>query len=209
MSITKLLKVITKRNHRKSLISNTDFLLGEFTLLPSIIESAKAILKSDTLPKIQSIKSSNFDHVLTESHNIIQFSRSNGSHHLVLMSGVPGAGKTFVGLKLAHETDSAVYLSGNGPLVDVLQDSLQNNTFVQSLYGYKTDYLRHGRVPNEQVIIFDEAQRAWDAQKMGGNLSEPDMIFQIAKQNKKWSVVTDLIGEDQEIHLGEEGDLGL
>ena len=209
VSLTKLLRGIVKRSNGQNLISDTDFLLGAFNPLPSIIESAKAILRDDPLPQIRAIKSSNFDHVISEVQNIIQFARSNSSHHLVLVSGVPGAGKTFVGLKLAHETDNAVYLSGNGPLVDVLQDSLQNDTFVQSLYGYKNDYMRHGRVPNEQVIIFDEAQRAWDAEKMGGNLSEPDVIIQIAKHNKPWSVIIGLIGEGQEIHLGEEGGLGL
>jgi len=209
LSLQKLLRGIIKRSNGKVVITDTEFILGEYKPLPSIIESARSILRDEDLPQIRAIKSSNFDHVITEVQNIIRFAKQNNSHHLVLVSGVPGAGKTFVGLKLAHETENAVYLSGNGPLVDVLQDSLQNDTFVQSLYGYKTDYLLHGRVPKEQVIIFDEAQRAWDAEKMNGTLSEPDVIVQIAKHNKPWSVVVGLIGEGQEIHLGEEGGLEL
>lgn len=62
-----------------------------------------------------------------------------------------------------------------------MQDILKSIVFVQSLLAYKRDYLKHGKVPEENVIIFDEAQRAWDAHKMGGNKSEPDIIIEIAK----------------------------
>ena len=208
-SLPSLVCGLIKRNDRKKLVTLEEFIEGDYAPLPSIIESAKAILRDEDLPQIKAIKSSNFDHVISEVNNIIQYAQQNHSHHLVLVSGVPGAGKTFVGLKLAHEKENAVYLSGNGPLVEVLQDSLQNRTFVQSLYGYKREYLNHGRIPKEQVIIFDEAQRAWDSKKMGGSLSEADVIIQIAKHQKSWSVVIGLIGEGQEIHLGEEGGLEL
>ena len=73
--------------------------------------------------------------------------------------------------------------------------------------------------PHEQIIIFDEAQRAWDARKVdqslrrknrpAQNLSEPDIIMQIATSNKPWSVTIGLIGEGQEIYSGEEGGLKL
>src|SRR5690606_5505265 len=132
-------------------------------------------------------KSSNFDEVVREVKSIAHNAKENNTHHLVLISGVPGAGKTFVGLTLAHDIDKAVYLSGNGPLVEVLQDSLNNNTFVQSLYNFKTDYLRHNRIPSEHIIIFDEAQRAWDRNKMKIYKSEADVIIEIAKK-KPWSV---------------------
>ena len=49
----------------------------------------------------------------------------------------------------------------------------------------------------------------WDAKKMNSPLSEPDVIIQIAKANKPWSVVIGLIGEGQEIHVGEESGLRL
>ncbi|MCM3765629.1 DUF2075 domain-containing protein [Neobacillus niacini] len=124
-----------------------------------------------------------------------------------------------MGLHIAHNRKNAVYLSGNGPLVDVLQDTLNNRTFVQGLYGYKMDYLEKEIVPHEQIIIFDEAQRAWDAGKVDQslrrknkhpkNLSEPDIIKQIATSNKPWSVTIGLIGEGQEIYSGEEGGLKL
>ena len=191
-----------------SLISAEQFLEGTYQPLPTIIESARAIMRDEPLPQIKTLKSSNFNTVVAEVKSIIEMAQQNQTHHLVLVSGVPGAGKTFVGLTLAHEIDKAVYLSGNGPLVDVLQDSLKNKTFVQALFGYKTDYLKYNRVPDEHVLIFDEAQRAWDAKRMKINKSEPDVMIEIAKQ-KTWSVVVGLIGEGQEIHIGEEGGIGL
>lgn len=203
-----LIKRIEKRLNNVPLILDQTFLEGAYQPLPSIIESARAIMRDEALPQIKTLKSSNFDKVVAEVNSIVKKAKLNHSHHLVLVSGVPGAGKTFVGLTLAHDNEKAVYLSGNGPLVDVLQDSLQNKTFVQSLYGYKTDYLRYRRIPDEHVIIFDEAQRAWDAKKMKGDKSEPDVIIEMAK-HKPWSVVVGLIGEGQEIHLGEEGGIGL
>ncbi|MDP4085070.1 MAG: DUF2075 domain-containing protein [Bacillota bacterium] len=203
-----LIGMIEKRMANAPLISDQKFLEGVFQPLPSIIESARAIMREEPLPQIKTLKSSNFDFVVKEVKSIVEMAKKNQTHHLVLVSGVPGAGKTFVGLTLAHDIEKAVYLSGNGPLVDVLQDSLKNKTFVQALYGYKNDFLKYRKVPEEQVIIFDEAQRAWDANRMKGNQSEPDIIIQIAK-HKTWSVVVGLIGEGQEIHLGEEGGIGL
>lgn len=204
-----MIQKLIHRGINGTLINTDEFLRGEYVPLPSIIESAKAIFKNEDLPQIKSIKSSNFNHVIDNVKSIIQYAKETNTHHLVLVSGVPGAGKTFVGLKLVHETDKAVYLTGNRPLVNVLQDSLNNNPFVKSLYGYKTDYLQCGRTPKEQVIIFDEAQRAWDAERMKRNVSEPDVIVQIAKHEKPWSVIIGLIGEGQEIHHGEESGIGL
>lgn len=206
--LRELINRVGKHISANCLISAQQFLEGTYQPLPTIIESARAIMKDEPLPQIKTLKSSNFEKVVTEVKCIIEKAKQNQTHHLVLVSGVPGAGKTFVGLTLAHEVDKAVYLSGNGPLVDVLQDSLKNKTFVQALYGYKTDYLKYNRLPDEHVLIFDEAQRAWDAKRMKINKSEPDVMIEIAKQ-KTWSVVVGLIGEGQEIHIGEEGGIAL
>ena len=108
-------------------------------------------------------------------------SRAHGPRHLVLLSGLPGTGKTLVGLQLAHArflddlaieriggkpTAPAVYLSGNGPLVEVLQYELRDaggggRAFVRAVKAYVETYSRRAEaVPPEHVLIFDEAQRA-------------------------------------------------
>lgn len=74
---------------------------------------------------------------------------------LALVTGVPGAGKTLLGLDFVHKThngmdQSSVFLSANGPLVEVLQHALQNKTFVSSLRNYVKEYGIHKRgVPRE------------------------------------------------------------
>ena len=186
-----------------------DYLEGVYQPTPSMIEAARQIFHHEDLPRLKAVDSSNVQDAYDTIQQVIVEAERSQTHHLVLVSGEPGAGKTLLGLQIAHRTPKSVYISGNGPLVDVLQDTLQNKVFVQSLYGYKRDFLSHGRVPDEQVIIFDEAQRAWDAEKMNGDFSEPDVMIQIAKKNKPWSVVVGLVGDGQEIHLGEEGGLQL
>lgn len=185
----------------------------------SMLEAARSILNNEPLPDIKAVSSSNFPAVQQTVRSIIEEAQHTNTHHLILVSGEPGAGKTYLGLTIAHEMKNAVYLSGNGPLVDVLQDTLKNRTFVQGLYGYKMDFLEKRMIPKEQIIIFDEAQRAWDTKKVdqsltkrnrkAQNLSEPDIIMNITTNNKPWSVTIGLIGDGQEIYSGEEGGLAL
>ncbi|WP_226546044.1 DNA/RNA helicase domain-containing protein [Bacillus thuringiensis] len=192
---------------------------GVYEPSPSMLEAARSILNNEPLPDIKAVSSSNFPAVQQTVRSIIEEAQHTNTHHLILVSGEPGAGKTYLGLTIAHEMKNAVYLSGNGPLVDVLQDTLKNRTFVQGLYGYKMDFLEKRMIPKEQIIIFDEAQRAWDTKKVdqsltkrnrkAQNLSEPDIIMNIATNNKPWSVTIGLIGDGQEIYSGEEGGLAL
>lgn len=192
---------------------------GVYEPSPSMLEAARSILNNEPLPDIKAVSSSNFPEVQQTVRSIIEEAQHTNTHHLILVSGEPGAGKTYLGLTIAHEMKNAVYLSGNGPLVDVLQDTLKNRTFVQGLYGYKMDFLEKRMIPKEQIIIFDEAQRAWDAKKVDQsltrrnrepqNLSEPDIIMNVTTNNKPWSVTIGLIGDGQEIYSGEEGGLAL
>lgn len=113
---------------------------------------------------------------------------------ICFVTGVPGAGKTLVGLNVATRRSDddpnspAVYLSGNGPLVDVLREALTRDecarqledgksprkgqirsrvkTFIQNVHHFRDDMLRDETAPPvEHVAIFDEAQRAWTRQK--------------------------------------------
>jgi len=215
-SFSDLLQSLQKHT-RSQTLTLSDLLNGEYEPSPSMIEAARSIYSNEHLPKVKALASSNFEEVLKTTEVIIEEAMQTNTHHLILISGVPGAGKTFLGLEIAHKFEKAVYLSGNKPLIDVLQDALNNKTFVQGLYGYKMNYLERKQIPNEQIIIFDEAQRAWDAQKVdqylkkipAQHLSEPDIIIKAALTNKPWSVTIGLIGEGQEIYSGEEGGLSL
>ncbi|MFY7951330.1 MAG: DNA/RNA helicase domain-containing protein, partial [Armatimonadaceae bacterium] len=114
-------------------------------------------------------------------------------------------------------TAPAVFLSGNGPLVEVLQYELRaagdGKTFVRGVKDYVKRYTRGKAVPPEHVLVFDEAQRAWDAayvdhkHKEGDatGKSEPEHFVEFAERIPEWGVVLALIGSGQEIHVGEEG----
>jgi DUF2075 family protein len=137
-----------------------------------------------------------------------------------LVTGVPGAGKTLVGLQFVYENHfhqnesgrAAVFLSGNGPLVKVLQYALRSSVFVQDVHGFLKQYGgAQLRQPEEHIWVYDEAQRAWDAErvreKRGHLASEPEDFLRIGERMGSWALMVGLIGEGQEIHLGEEAGL--
>ncbi|MGB7294224.1 MAG: DNA/RNA helicase domain-containing protein [Candidatus Aminicenantales bacterium] len=169
---------------------------------------------------------------------IIHEAAARQEKRLILLTGVPGAGKTLVGLRPAHAhylddlavprengkpSAPAVFLSGNGPLVEVLQYELRGaggggKTFVRGVKEYVKRYSsRPGLIPPEHVLIFDEAQRAFDAEQVQikhadvpgfiGGKSEPEHFIEFAERIPEWCAVIGLIGSGQEIHIGEEGGL--
>lgn len=156
------------------------------------------------------------------------------TRRLILVTGVPGAGKTLVGLRAVHAhylddlsvprvggkpTAPAVFLSGNGPLVEVLQYELRNaggsgKVFVRDVREYVRRYSRRrSLIPPEHVLVFDEAQRAWDRDRVAEKhseshaKSEPEHFIEFAMRIPEWCAVIGLIGGGQEIHTGEEAGL--
>lgn len=211
------------------------FLNGEYAPLPTLVAAARRLFENLPLPHVRRARSAGVHDAVTRVLDHAHAARSRGGRRLILLTGVPGAGKTLVGLQVAHSAAleegyrfgrqrtrgaPATFLSGNGPLVQVLQHALQNRTFVQDMHRYIREYgLEHPeRIPDERVIVFDEAQRAWDAAKIFDfystrlpadrvNLrrSEPDLLIEVADRLSDWAVVLALVGDGQEIHTGEEG----
>lgn len=192
---------------------------SDYAPLPSLIQSAQLLFRENKFPQIKKAQSAGIPKTLERLEQIALLSHKDESNHLALITGVPGAGKTLVGLQFVFETylqnfkQTAVFLSGNGPLVQVLQFSLNNKNFVQSIHGFLKQYANSNQVPSEDVIIYDEAQRAWDAEKVSdsrreGNNSEPNDFINIANK-KSHCLLIGLIGEGQEIHLGEESGIKL
>lgn len=80
-------------------------------------------------------------------------------------------------------------------------------TYIRSVYAFKRDYLNSSKVTPFQCILFDEAQRAWDAEKMKGPLSEPERLLQVGNKiyaNHGHVTIICFIGDGQSIHTGEE-----
>jgi hypothetical protein len=119
-------------------------------------------------------------------------------------------------------TVPAVFLSGNQPLVTVLQHVLKTEggdgkTFVRHIKAYLERYVpRPDRTPPEHLLVFDEAQRAFSPDKVRIVhekwpaplvASEPSLFVSLCERIPTWSVLVGLIGEGQHIYLGEEGGL--
>lgn len=192
---------------------------SDYAPLPSLIQSAQLLFKKDRFPQIKSAQSAGIPTTLEKLLQISIQSKKEGEHHLALITGVPGAGKTLVGLQFVFNTitqqdrQKAVFLSGNGPLVQVLQYSLKNQHFVQSVHGFLKQYAHSHPLPSEDIFIYDEAQRAWDSEKVSesrreGNNAEPTDFIAIGNK-KPHLLLIGLIGEGQEIHLGEESGMKL
>lgn len=173
------------------------------------------IMKKEQLPNIRRVNSTGIPEAIRLLEETTEYAKKEKKHILALVTGVPGAGKTFLGLQFVYnicEDDHAVnsvYLSGNGPLVEVLTNALGSNVFVKDLHKVENEYIRNGAHDfHNNVIVFDEGQRAWDKKQMadkkrGHNVSEPDVMVKLAEDRLDWCVLLVLVGEGQEIHNGE------
>lgn len=191
------------------------WLKADYSPLPSLVSAAATIFKNEPLPTIRRAQSAGIPATIQRLKKIAIEAENSQSCHLALITGVPGAGKTLVGLTFVYDSHTAnhdrpaVFLSGNGPLVEVLQYALKSKIFVQDVHGFLKRYGGSSKyTPTESVIIFDEAQRAWDAEKVkdssrGHSKSEPEDFLSIGEK-KSWCLLVGLIGEGQEIHIGEE-----
>jgi hypothetical protein len=216
-----------------TLLDPERFLAGDaYRPLPTLVSAARELFAHGTLRRIKRAAAATDDAVNAIAAIVHEAARTR-TRRLVLLTGVPGAGKTLVGLRLVHShfiddlavprkggksTAPAVFLSGNGPLVEVLQYELRDaggggRTFVR---GVK-DYVRYHsataqRIPAEHVLVYDEAQRAYDAAMVAAKhpdmaqeaRSEPELFVEFAERIPAWCVVVALIGGGQEIHTGEE-----
>ena len=185
--------------------------------LPFLIEAARMIFNNEPLPVIRRALSTGIPEAIIELEKLVERGEVEGGRQLGLVSGVPGSGKTLTGLSLVYGASTklrnSTFLSGNGPLVEVLQDALQSKVFVRDLHKFVKQYGLTNKVPSEKVIVFDEAQRMWDSEmvlpKHGVAKSEPDLLITIGERLEKWTVLVGLIGGGQEIYAGEEGGIGL
>lgn len=221
-----------------SVLAPNDFLAETaYRPLPTLVQAARELFEHGDLRPIRRARAAT-DPAVFKIKDIIHEAAAFRKRILILLTGVPGAGKTLVGLRTVHAhflddlavprengkpSVPAVFLSGNGPLVDVLQYELRGaggggKTFVRGVKDYVKRYSsRPSLVPPEHVLIFDEAQRAFDADQVQfkhghvpgfiGGKSEPEHFIEFAERIPKWCVVIGLIGSGQEIHIGEEGGL--
>ncbi len=164
---------------------------SEYLPTPTIVEAAQALYRGHNVHDItrSDAGAENLTVTTDEINRIIDYSKANHRKSICFVTGVPGAGKTLVGLNLAIQRsdaaagEHAVFLSGNFPLVTVLQEALardkveqekqvgrrlsksdalrSTSAFIQIIHKYRDSFVGNEHVPPERVAIFDEAQRAW------------------------------------------------
>src|SRR6185436_394188 len=178
--------------------------------LPTLVKAARELLLNGELRRINRARATT-EPAVEAIRQIVHEAARTKTRHLVLVTGVPGAGKTLVGLQTVHAhylddlavdrgdgkpTAPAVFLSGNGPLVQVLQYELKSaggggKTFVRDVKNYvKTYSVNRKKIPPEHVLVYDEAQRAFDAAMVGvthkhdtataHDKSEPELFIEFA-----------------------------
>lgn len=207
---------------------------------PTIIEAARALYRNQNVEDITRSEGGSENIKLTSFcvSDIIDDSRSHNKKTIVFVTGVPGAGKTLVGLNVATQKrentlDHAVFLSGNGPLVEVLQEALardevtrtgikkgaartKTKAFIQNIHHFRDEALKTTSPPSEHVAIFDEAQRAWNRsqtstfmQRKKGvadfDAAESEYLISYMDRHQDWATIVCLVGGGQEINTGESG----
>lgn len=168
---------------------------GRYSPTPTIIEAAKSLFRTHSVIEIarSDAKAKNLEITSKEILEIIEKARKEKFKAICFVTGVPGAGKTLVGINVATKHldekngDRSVYLSGNDPLVEVLREALARDKinrekekgvvirkgearrevslFIQKVHQYRDEYIVDKSPPIDHVAIFDEAQRAWTLSK--------------------------------------------
>lgn len=208
---------------------------------PTIVEAAQALYRNHDVSEIarSGADAENLGRTTDRINELIENAKESNRKVICFVTGVPGAGKTLAGLNIAttrvlgHADEHAVFLSGNGPLVDVLREALARDQaardkvpkkdaarkvsgFVQNIHHFRDEALRDPKAPVERVVVFDEAQRAWNRdqatkfmqQKRGHadfDMSEPAFLVGVMDRHESWCVIVCLIGGGQEINTGEGG----
>jgi hypothetical protein len=200
--------------------------------VPSIMEAAVALKSGLSIREIAHSEAS--EHEISTVRDAIQayveMARAERRHVICFLTGVPGSGKTLVGLSLAHsdanKNEAVHFMSGNGPLVQVLQhlftrESMRSGamaaqarveakTLIENVHVFAKYHTEDNPdAPSNHAIIFDEAQRAWNRaqnkRKFKRDYSEPEMLLRIMERHSDWAVVIALVGGGQEINDGEAG----
>lgn len=204
--------------------------------VPSIVEAAQRLFARHGVEEIAAARAdaANLGRTTEAIRRAIAGARDKGLRRVVFVTGIPGAGKTLCGLNLVFGTraeEGAAFLTGNAPLVAVLRGALEQDamrqgrnrrqprrearTLLQNVHRFLEHHVREASLPPpEHVVVFDEAQRAWDAAQAGRDTqrrrsilrdSEPAHLLEIMGRAPGWSVIVALIGNGQEINTGEAG----
>ena len=206
--------------------------------VPTVLEAATLLYRRNSVAEIAAARADapNLTRTAAAIGRAIAATRALGGRSVVFVTGIPGAGKTLCGLNVVFGSlreHGAAFLTGNVPLVSVLREALARDaapggggkarsqarrgaqTALQNVHRFLEHHVVHAdEVPEARVIVFDEAQRAWDARQATRDtqrrvsrltMSEPAHTLEIMGRHRGWAVIVALIGNGQEINTGEAG----
>lgn len=214
------------------------WLAARYRPVPTIVEAATMLYARNGVAEIAEARAdaANLTRTAKAIARAVEAAKAQGDKRVVFVTGIPGAGKTLCGLNAIFARavgGESAFLTGNVPLVTVLRAALAQDAVkrgecgraeaerrvrerLQNVHRFlednATDPLR--RPPPDRLIVFDEAQRAWDEQKarIGTRnkpsrltMSEPAHSLEIMGRHAGWAVIVALIGNGQEINTGEAG----
>lgn len=211
---------------------------SKYSPTPTIIEAAQTLYAGQNVKEISRSHAGaeNLSATTSAIISAIREAQESNSKIICFITGVPGAGKTLAGLNIVHnnefkssDKDLGVFLSGNSPLVKVLSEALSRDfsktkginkkeanrkvsTFIQNVHQFIDEYYEDKlSLPVDNVLIYDEAQRAWTKEykyfksDKRINASEPEILLSIMERFKNWAAIIALVGGGQEINTGEGG----
>ena len=182
---------ITVGKYKESYFDYKVWESSEYYPTPTIVEAAQALYQGHHVDDITRNDAGveNLSVTADAINKVIEYSKLNKRKAICFVTGVPGAGKTLAGLNIAIQRSNAkkgehaVFLSGNYPLVTVLQEALARDkvvqeksngnhltkkdalratsAFIQIIHKYRDTFVGNNNIPPEHIVIFDEAQRAW------------------------------------------------
>lgn len=197
---------------------NPKWIISPYAPTPTIIEAARALYESHSVEDITRHEADKVttDNTISYILDVIQKSKENGEKSICFVTGVPGAGKTLVGLDVAVkqtyqgsdkpvDDEGAVYLSGNGPLVAVLNEALAKDNyqkckargeskklsdsrrevgkFIQIIHRYRDNMLAKIKNPVENGILEIDPEKAVKMQDAGFGEVEHVAIFDEAQRS--------------------------
>ena len=247
VSLKQVLMQLALHPHTES-FDGLAWLQAGYRPTPTIVEASQALYRGHGVAEITHSEAGaeNLGATTQALSQAIDSARLRNQKVICFVSGVPGAGKTLAGLNLVCERrkrdqddmEHAVFLSGNGPLVDVLREALARDevaqaksqsqvvkktdaerkakAFIQNIHHFRDDSIKSTEAPAERVVVFDEAQRAWNREQASKFMrskrdqpnfdqSEPEFLIDVMDRHEGWAAIVCLIGGGQEINTGEAG----
>ncbi len=232
-----LLRWVAESVPAGSSLDGTAWLTAAYRPVPGIVEAATMLYARNGVAEIAAARADapNLTRTTEAIARQIALARAASTKTVVFVTGIPGAGKTLCGLNAVFgpaRLDGAAFLTGNAPLVAVLRAALARDAVargetdrreaerrvkvqLQNVHHFLETHARDTTaLPPERLIVFDEAQRAWDEAKARAGtqnkrsiltMSEPAHTLEAMGRQPGWAVVVALIGNGQEINTGEAG----